>query len=78
MHFRVKIGVRFKITPKIGFKTMNCIDYIQIKIKMPNPSQEPTACFKAHSEDLKDIYVLCILKIKIESQNFEHGYIKDQ
>ena len=25
MHFRVKIGVRFKITPKIGFKTTNFI-----------------------------------------------------
>ena len=24
-HFRVKIGVRFKITPKIGFKTKNFI-----------------------------------------------------
>ena len=25
MHFRVKMGVRFKIKPKIGFKTINFI-----------------------------------------------------
>merc|ERR1711954_297898 len=45
---------------------------------MPNPSQEPPASSKAPNEDLKDIDVLCTFKIKIESQNLDHGYIKDQ
>ena len=53
-------------------------DYIQIKINMPNPSQEPPASSKAPNEDLKDMDVLCTFKIKIESQNLDHGYIKDQ
>ena len=53
-------------------------DHIQIKIKMPNPSQEPPASSKAPNEDLKDIDDLCTLKIKMESQNSDHGYIKDQ
>ena len=53
-------------------------DYIQIKIKMPNSSQEPPASSKAPNEDLKDMDVLCTFKIKIESQNLDHGYIKDQ
>ena len=52
-------------------------DHIQIKIKMPNPSQEHSASSKALNEDLKDINVLCTFKIKIESQNSDHGYIKD-
>ena len=37
-------------------------NYIQIKIKMPNPSQEPSAFSKAPNEDIKDIDVLCTLK----------------
>ena len=40
-------------------------DHIQIKIKMQNPSQEPSASAKAQNEDLKDMDVLCIFKIKI-------------
>ena len=52
-------------------------DKIQIKIKMPNPSQEPPASSKAPNEDLKDIDVLCTSKIPIASQNYEYGYIKD-
>merc|ERR1711954_327992 len=56
----------------------NTSDYIEIKIQMPNPSQEPPASSKAQNEDFKDIDVLCTLKIKIESQNLDHGYIKDQ
>ena len=48
-------------------------DHIQIKTKIPNPSQEPLASFKAPNEDLQDMNVLCILKIKIESQNSEYG-----
>ena len=53
-------------------------DHIQIKIKMPNPSQEPPASSKAPNEDLKEMDVLCTLKIKIESQHLELGYIEDQ
>ena len=34
-------------------------DHIQIKIKMPNPSQEPPASSKAPNEDLTDMDVLC-------------------
>ena len=42
-------------------------DHIPIKIKMPNPSQEPPVSSKAPNEDLEDIDVLCNFKIKIES-----------
>ena len=50
-------------------KTSN---YIQIKIKMPNPSQEPAASSKAQNEDLEYIDVLGTFKIKIESQKSDH------
>merc|ERR1711954_628762 len=53
-------------------------DHIQINIKMPNPSQEPPASSKAPNEDFKDMDVMGTFKIKIESQNLDHGYIKDQ
>ena len=53
-------------------------DLIKIKIKMPNPSQEHPASSIAPNDDLKDIDVLCTLKIKIESRYLVHGYIKDQ
>ena len=53
-------------------------DHIKIKIKMPNPNQDPPASSKAPKEDLKDMDVLCTFKIKIESQKLDHGYIKDQ
>ena len=53
-------------------------DHIHIKIKIPNPSQEPPVSSKAQNQDLKDMDVLCTFKIKIESQNLDHGYIKDQ
>ena len=53
-------------------------DHIQIKIKMPNFSQEPPVSSKAPNEDLKDMDVLCTYRIKIESQNSDHGFIKDQ
>ena len=53
-------------------------DHIQIKIKMPNPSQEPQASSKAPNEDLKDIDVLCTCKIKTANQNSEYGCIKDK
>ena len=53
-------------------------DLIQIKIKMPHPSQEPRASSKAPNEDMKDMDVLCIFKIKIKSHDSDHGCIKDQ
>ena len=43
-------------------------DHIQIKIKMPNPSQEPPASSKAPNDDLKDMDVLYTFKIKIETK----------
>ena len=45
---------------------------------MPNPSQQPPGSSKAPNEDLKDMDFLCTFKIKVESQNSDHGYIKDQ
>ena len=53
-------------------------DHIYTKIKMPNTCQEPLESSKAPYEDLKDMDVLCTFEIKIESQNLDHGYIKDQ
>ena len=56
----------------------NTSDHIQIMIKMPNPSQESPASFKAQNEDLKDVDVLCTYKTRAGSQNLDHGCIKDQ
>ena len=53
-------------------------DHIQVKINIPNPSQEPPASPKALNHDLEDMDVLCLFKIKVESHNLEHGCIKDQ
>ena len=36
--------------------------YIQIKINMPNPIQEPPVSSKPPNEDLEDIYVLSTFK----------------
>merc|ERR1711954_589286 len=47
-------------------------------VRMQNPSQELLASSKAPNQDLKDMDVLCTFKIKIQSQNSDHGYIKDQ
>ena len=47
-------------------------DHILIKIKMPDPCQEPPASSKAPKEDLKDMDVLYTFKIKIESQNSDY------
>ena len=51
----------------------NTSDNIQINNKMPNPSQEPSVSSKAPNEDLNDKYALCTFKLKIESQNLDHG-----
>ena len=53
-------------------------DHIQINFRMPNPSQEPPASSKAPNEDLKDMDVLCTFKIRIESWNLDHGFVKEQ
>ena len=42
------------------------IDHFQIKIKMPNPSQEPPASSKPPKQDLEDMGVLCTFKTKME------------
>ena len=55
----------------------NTSDIIQIKIKIINPSQEPQKSSKASNQDLNDMDVLCTFKIKVESQTFDHVYIKD-
>ena len=47
-------------------------------MNMPNSSQEPPASTKTPNKDLKDMYVLCTFKIKIESQNSKQKCIKDQ
>ena len=51
---------------------------IQIKINLLNSSQEPPASSEAPNQDLKDMDVLFTFKIKTESQNLDHGCIKDQ
>ena len=53
-------------------------DHIQIKIKMPNPSEESPVSSKAPNQDLRDMDVLCTFKIRIEGQILEYGYIKEQ
>ena len=53
-------------------------DYIQVMIQMSIPSQEPPASSKAPNQDLKDMDVLCSIKIEIESLNLEDECIKDQ
>ena len=69
-----KSGERAKIQI-IGISKTS--DHIQIKIKMPNPSQEPPASSKAPNEDFKDIGVLCTFKIKKKSHNLDYGCIKN-
>ena len=70
-------------TFKIKIENQNLVvlktsDHIQIKIKMPNPSQKPPASSKTQKEAFKDIYVLCTFKIKIENPDLDHGCMKDQ
>ena len=51
-------------------------DHVQIKIKMPNPSQELPASSKASNQDLEDMDVLFTFKFKIESQFLIMGVSK--
>ena len=52
-------------------------DHIKIKTKMSNPSHKPPPFSKTPNDDLKDMDVLRTFKIKIKSQNLDHGCIKD-
>ena len=52
-------------------------EHIQIKIKMPNPSQEPTMSSKAPNQDLKDLYDLCTFKIKKKSKDLNQAPYQD-
>ena len=70
--FKIKIESH---KSKILSKTTS--DHIQVMIKMPNPSQDLSASSAAQNHDFKDIDILCTFKIKIESQNLEHGYTED-
>ena len=54
------------------------IHFIQIKIQMQNPSQQPPTSSKFPNRDIKDMDVLCTFKINKDILNLAHGYIKDQ
>ena len=56
----------------------NTSDHIQINIKILNPSQETPVSSKVQNQDSKDMDALCTFRIKLESQNLDHGCIKDQ
>ena len=49
-----------------------------MKMKIPNPSREIPESSKATNQDLKHMDVLCIFKIKKESQKLENACTKDQ
>ena len=53
-------------------------DHIQIKIKMPNPSQVLPASLQAPNEDLKDMDAPCTFKIKTKSKNSDPGYVNNK
>ena len=44
-------------------------DHIQINIKMPNPSQEPSASSKAPNEDLKDMVIMIMMYLNESIDN---------
>ena len=56
----------------------NSSDHIQIRIKMSNCSQEPSAASEAPNQDLKHMNDFCTFKIKIDSQNWEYGCNKEK
>ena len=51
---------------------------IQIKMKMPKPTQEHSTSSKTPIDALQDIDVHCTFKIKKENQHLDHACIKDQ
>ena len=44
----------------------------------PKPQSETSSILQTPNEDLKEMGVLCTFKIKIESLNLDHGFIKDK
>ena len=72
-------------TFKMKIESQN-LDHRYIKDQWPYPNQDQDAkpqsgtssILQSPNEDLKDMDVLCTFKIKIESQNLDHGCIKDQ
>ena len=42
----------------------NTSDHIQIKIKMPDPNQEPPVFCRASNQDKKNVDILCMFKRK--------------
>ena len=54
------------------------VDHTKIKIKIQNPSQEPSASSKSPNEEFKDMDILCTFNIKKESRNLDLGCIRDQ
>ena len=70
---------KIKIETKIWIMDVaKANDHIQNKIMIPNPSQNPPVFSRAPNQDFKDMEVLCIIKIKIESQHLELGFTKNQ
>ena len=59
-------------------KAEKASEHIQIKIKMPKPSQQPPVSSKSPNQKLKVMDVLYTFKMKIESQNLDHCCIKGQ
>merc|ERR1712081_157978 len=64
------------LSPHFGhWRTLEVPDFGLASI--PNPSQEPPVSSKAPNDVLKDMDNLFTFKIKMESQNSDHGCIKD-
>ena len=53
--------------------------YVDVRkfLNSPSPSQDPPVSSKAPNWDLEEMDVLYTFKIKTESQNLDHGYIKE-
>ena len=75
--------INFLCTFKIEIERQN-LDHEWIKDQWPYTNQDQYAKPKTQTSNnlkiskLKDMGVLCTFKIKIESQNLEYGYTKDQ
>ena len=54
------------------------IDYIQIKINMPNPSQEPPVSSKVPNQDFKEHRCSLHLQNLDRELKWEYGQAKDQ
>ena len=50
--------------------------HIQITLKKQKTSQEPSTSSRALNQNIQDMDVHCTFKIKIESQNSNHGCIR--